>query len=261
MKKSITFLAAAVTAGALSMGAFAADVPLSRLGSSAEFFAEAFLSSDMKAAELTESRSVKNTLVIAENEALVVPKGCKLTLKKGCRVEGTLYIENGGYLAVSGGTLEITGSVVNDGTVSVGAKAGLNVFSGGELFTSAQGVFKSKTKKAFADETSTVVCLGESAVSGCSDDSKRALCPNALSAVEVSYNLDGVDSSKQLSAEDALKAADTEYFLLDSAPAGGVVELVTILFDNGSAIKIQLVDEKIVCIGGAEMRVLLKTVE
>lgn len=76
------------------MGAFAADVPLSRLGSSAEFFVEAFLSSDMKAAELTKSLSVNNTLVIVENEALVVPKVCKLTLKKDCHVEGTLYIKS-----------------------------------------------------------------------------------------------------------------------------------------------------------------------
>lgn len=256
-----SFLTAAAAAAILSAGALAADVPMSRLGSSAEFFEQTYFNSDMKIAELNKSRSVKNTLVIEENETLVIPSGCKLTLKSGCDVKGTLYIENGGYLAASGGELSITGSVVNDGTVSVGAKAALSVLSGGELYTSPEGTFKSKAGSLVLDNDITAVCLGKFSISGCASEAKNVLIGNAVSAVRTHHVLTGIRTSEVVGKEDIPNLSDAGYYLEDSVPAGGEVVMLTILFDNGSALKVSFVQDKIVQIGGAEMREILMTVE
>lgn len=261
---SIAAIAAAVlTAAILTVGTAAKDVSLSDLGSSVETFSSEFTDVEIKISELSKSRSVKNTLVVAEEEALVIPSGCKLTLKKGCRVEGTLCVENGGYLAVSGGSLKISGSVVNDGTVSVGEKAELSVLFGGELYTSPAGTFKSKTKKVyFSDDDHSVACLGKTSVSGCYEQAKNVLISEPVSAVSVNVLIDGVVHDKKiLSAEEALKAADTEYYLKEEVPLGGAIRRITILFDNGSAVKLRFIGDQIVEIGRAEMRAILKAVK
>lgn len=254
--------AAALTAAVLTVGAAAKDVSLSDLGSSVETFSSEFADVDTKISELSKSRSVKNTLVVAEGEALVIPSGCKLTLKKGCRVEGTLCVENGGYLAVSGGSLEISGSVVNDGTVSVGEKAELSVLSGGELYTSPAGTFKSKTEKVYFNDDVSVACLGKTSVSGCHEQAKNVLISEPVSAVSVYVILDGgVQDKKTLSAEEAVKAVGTEYYLEDTVPPGSATKQLTVLFDNGSAVKLRFLNSQIVGIGGADMRAILRAVK
>ena len=177
--KKIAFIATVMAAAILLTATVsAADVPLKRLGKTAEYNSSATVST----ASLLSSRSVKNTLV-KSGEAMIIPAGKKLVLKRGCRVKGTLYIQEGGKLSVSGGTLEITGSVINDGTISVGSKASVNIKKNGELYTSASGTFKSTTKNITINDDSTTVCLGTASISGCSVGSKKALKPDLVSAV------------------------------------------------------------------------------
>ena len=163
MKKITAVISAIATAAVIAVSASAANIPLERLSGSISDIRNDEL---VITAALNSSRTVKNHLILQGVEALIVPAGCKLTLKEGCTVFGTLYIEEGGYLAVSGGSLDICGAVVSDGTVSIGSKAALSVAEKGELFVSASGEFKSKTEHISFDENSSVACLGKTAVSG-----------------------------------------------------------------------------------------------
>ena len=123
MKKTAALAAALAAAMIVTVSASAADISMKRLGKTAEYASSSYAST----AELLTSRTVKNTLKVSSGEAFIVPAGKKLVLKNGCKIQGTLYIQQGGILSVSGGTMQISGTVVNDGTISVGSSVVLYV--------------------------------------------------------------------------------------------------------------------------------------
>lgn len=76
------------------------------------------------------------------------------------------------------------------------------------------------------------------------------------------FNADGAASSEILTADQAKTKADAEYYLEESFKDGSGVELLTMLFGNGSAIKITFSGDKIVTINGVNVReVLMSTAE
>ncbi|MDE7233605.1 MAG: hypothetical protein K2N29_00925, partial [Ruminiclostridium sp.] len=85
-------------------------------------------------------------------------------LKHGARIDGTIYIQKGGKLRVTGGDLSISpsGAVISDGTLSIGKKAKFTVENGGEVFVGKTGRFilTSEESLRFAD-MATVVCVGK----------------------------------------------------------------------------------------------------
>ena len=212
------------------------------------------------ASELLLSKTLNEALEIPENWAVVVKSGSKLVLKKGCVVKGTLYVEEGGYLAVSGGTLDIQGTVVSDGTISVGKKAALNVAEKGELYVSASGLFKSKTEHISLDDNCSVACLGRTSISGCEQDVKNTFNAEPIFAVNVKKNpyTGGMLEFVQLTPEQAVGTVSGGYYLNDENPAGGCSEVLTVVFGNGSSVRFLHREDKIYNIGGAEMSVLAR---
>lgn len=258
MKKIPVIAAVLAAAMIVTTSASAADISMKRLGKTAEYAASSFVNT----AELLTSRNVKNTLTIKPKEAFIVPAGKKLVLNNGSKIQGTLYIQQGGILSVSGGKLEISGTVINDGTISIGSKATLDVLNGGELFTSADGTFKSSTSKIILSENANVACLGSSRVTKCSSAMKSKLVPKAVSGINSTLDTgDVVINSEKVSASVALAMISVDYYTRDEFPAGKTSEQTEILFDNGSSFEFSFMNGQITCIGNAPITKIFTTAD
>ncbi|MGN1340171.1 MAG: hypothetical protein ACI4WS_07750 [Oscillospiraceae bacterium] len=257
MKKVTAVIAAMAAAAAVSVSAWAYNIPLQRLGRSIEDLPNDEM---IITAALKSSRSVKNHLILQSDEALIVPAGCKMTLKEGCTVFGTLFIEEGGCLAVSGGSLDICGCVVSDGTVSIGKNAALKVAEKGEMYVSGSGLFKSGTESVYFDENSTVACLGETSMSGCLQDISDTMTAKPVFAMNARHNpyTGGLIDYTQLDIEEAVKTVSGGYYQNEENPAGGYSEVLTIVFENGSAVKFLHRGDKLYSIGRAHIRSIIK---
>lgn len=258
MKKSISAVAAFAAAVMISFSASAADIPMKRLGKTAEYASSTAVST----AELLTSRSVKNTLVIKPREAFIVPAGKKLVLKAGCKVQGTLYIQQGGILSVSGGKLDISGSVINDGTISIGSKAKLDVRKDAMLYTSADGSFKSNSNYISVDLGANVACLGSSSIKGGSSANVTKLVPTPVSGKVITTDTGNVViSSETISVKTALSMINVDYSTAAEVPAGYVPETTVLEMENGGSIEVSFVHGEIAQIGNAPMRYILRTAD
>lgn len=258
MKKTAAIAAAIAAAMIMTISSSAADISMKRLGKTAEYASSSFVNT----AELLTSRTVKNTLVVKPREAFIVPAGKKLVLSRGCKIQGTLYIQQGGILSVSGGTMQISGTVINDGTISIGSKSTLDVLSGGELFTTADGTFKSSTNRITINDNADVACLGGSRVTKCSSAMKSKLVPKAVSGIISTRDTgDVLLSSEKVSADIALAMTDVDYYTRDEFPAGSTSEHTEVLFDNGSSIEFSFMDGQITCIGNAPITKIFVTAD
>ena len=264
--KLLRFISAAVIAAAISavcaVSAAAQNVPLDRISDST------VSASYLEAVKMTKNRTVKNELLVGKGEALVIPNGCRLTLKKGAEINGTLYIEEGGYLAVSGGTLKIGGSVVSDGTIAIGSKAGLRVYNGSELFVSKNGTLKISSTDMLQlsfDLRSIIACEGRFIASGFSKNSfTKTLCAKPAYAVKAVYEpMSG--SVQETTAYTGDEIAD----ILPKAgayaslplPVGGYSTQISVIYDNGCCIKFDVFDDKIISIGDAGIASILYAFE
>ncbi len=255
MRKMICLITAAVIAAALSITASAKNVYSDALGGSAKSYS----GSEISAAALTKSKTLNDTLIIKKDEALVIASSCKLTLKKGCRVSGTLFVCGGGTLSVSGGKLDIRGSVVNEGTISIGKDAALSVADNGELFSSYRGRFNSKTAKVNLDGGSRIACLGDNKVSGCDKASEAILCANPASAAVLEMDPEGgVESSSLISADNLSRLLNTVYYTdIENIPQDDR-QLAVVSMENGSVITFSTVYERLSEIGKADIASLLR---
>lgn len=260
MKRIISTAAALAAAMMITVSASAANIPMKRLGNSAEYAS----SSDVNTACLQSDRTVKNTLVVKQNEAFIVPSGKKLVLKNGCKIKGTLYIENGGSVTVKGGTLYVSGSVINNGTLSVGAKAKLDVKNNGLLYTAYNGTFKSSTVDIDIADKANLFCLGKNVVKNCSCNTLIRLVPLIDYAKTVTTDIGGeVLTSEDIDVSTACNMLMADYSCADEIPIGASESLVLDseidAKDNGSHIEVSFVGGRIAQIGNAPMRYILNT--
>lgn len=162
MKRIAAAVAAAVCCAAVACAAFAqggaGDVSLGRIGGSLIYHGAAGTGADF----LVKNRTVKSgALVVAKDETLVVPAGKKLVLQRGLEVFGQLYIEEGGYVAVSGGSADVCGTIVCDGTLAIGKNAAARISDRGTLFVNSCGTLKYRTEQALnVMSRADAVCLG-----------------------------------------------------------------------------------------------------
>lgn len=194
--------------------------------------------------ELPENSKVsKAALSVADNEILIVKSGAALRLYKGAQVRGSIYIENGGSLYVSGGTLTISkgGSVLSDGLFYVGKKGKLSVKSGGELFVGKSGRLKaisegSVTVKAGAN----AVCLGNSNIEN-SNIGKKAVAAYTFANGKLSV------SDKPSSLLPSGKDYCTDF----TFQIGANLSTATYIFDNGASVNALKHGKKFAYIGSA----------
>lgn len=260
MKRFISTAAALAAAMMITVSATAANIPMKRLGSSAEYASSAQLST----ACLLTDRTVKNTLVVKSGEAFIVPSGKNLVLTRGCKVKGTLYIENGGSVTVKGGTILISGSVINNGTLSIGSKAKLDVRDGALLYTAYNGTFKSKTIDIDIADEANLFCLGDDDVKNCSCDTLIRLVPLIDSAKTVTTGIgDEVLSSEDMDVNEALNMLKADYSCAEEVPIGNSTKLVLEseidADENTSILEVSFVNGRIAQIGKAPMRYVLNT--
>ncbi|MCM1333714.1 MAG: hypothetical protein NC084_06960 [Bacteroides sp.] len=111
-----------------------------------------------------ESAAVEKTLAVGRNESLVVPRGITVTLKKGARIDGAIYIHKGGKLRVEEGSFSVSpsGGVISDGILSFGKKAAFTVENGGEVMIGKTGRLNVSAKATLKlGDTATVACFGK----------------------------------------------------------------------------------------------------
>lgn len=107
----------------------------------------------------------KNPLYVRPGDTacseLVIPKGKKLTLKKGAIIDGDMYIEKGASVAVSGGTLKVSGNLVCDGTLSIGEKAGLSLTAESRFVINTTGTLRYNADGISISPDADVACFGK----------------------------------------------------------------------------------------------------
>lgn len=225
-KRIVSSILAAGLAMSISAAAYAAEIPIERLGSS--------ISISENTADIVKSKSVKNTLVVEQGESVYIPSGVKLTLKAGAVINGSLVIEDGGTLMVKGGTLKINGDLICLGKLYIGKNAKLQQ-SAESLFFAGKGSSVTIKGTAGRSEISRTVCLGKFSGTEKSEQFLGAYCPDAMAAV--SYSCDPFAGTLLSSAAVTDIAIPTEVFTnFDEIPNGDSGSYLSVLYSNGSAV-------------------------
>ncbi len=89
---------------------------------------------------LRKTRLIKKCFILGEDEALIIPKGVTMTLNGGAVIKGKIYIENGGKLVLKRYSVDLYGSIVSDGTVSV-TNGTLTCYASSLLYIGEKGKF------------------------------------------------------------------------------------------------------------------------
>lgn len=114
---------------------------------------------------ILETSMVKDRAVaVGRNESLIVPKNVTLVLKKGARIDGSVYIQKGGKIRVTDGDFSVSpsGAVISDGTLSIGNRAEFTVENGGEVFVGKTGRLSITSEESLRfGDMATVVCVGK----------------------------------------------------------------------------------------------------
>lgn len=175
---------------------------------------------------ILKTAMVKDQAVaVGRNESLIVRKNVTLVLKQGARIDGTVYIQKGGKLRITGGDFSVSpsGAVISEGTLSIGKKADFTVENDGEVFIGKTGRFiiTSEESLRFAD-MATVVCVGKT-------NAKTEKIGKNLIAVYVTKN-----GETTLSEDPETKLPTAEYF-----PNSDYSEIKNILyvFENGTVFR------------------------
>ncbi|MCM1333821.1 MAG: hypothetical protein NC084_01430 [Bacteroides sp.] len=188
-------------------------------------------------AVLTKSVSISKALDVSEDGFLVIPSGKTLILKKGARINGSVYIENGGTLTFRAGTATIGGSIVSDGKVKIEDESYVRV--GGVLYVSPRGGLSVGEKSTLKQKGigGSIVCLGET------DSDLAEIAKKPLAAVITRIDPYTGDMIWVKSTADDPDAAipseivpDPSKYYTDDFPAGGSANTVTFFFENGALI-------------------------
>ena len=210
-------------------------------------------------AELNKDRTVKGKLELRDGETLYIPAGKTLTLNKSSVLYGgTIYVENGATLIIKDRlTVYDSASLICDGRINVGRNGVIQLYSGGMLYGSPDSTIKLNANSyLYSDDYATNVCLGEVIkINGLNADIRRTFFPSVVSAVRTTTDLvSNTLSSEVVSADDVKKSLSAKWYTLQEVPAGGISEMLTVLFDNGSTMKFSYVGDRILGIKGTSVR-------
>lgn len=229
---------AAVTCAAFAQGA---DVSLERIGASLIYHGVAGTGADF----LVKNRTVKSgALVVAKGETFVVPAGRKLVLNRGMDVAGQLYIEEGGYVAVSGGSMDVSGAVVCDGTLAFGRNASLYVCDRGTLFVNSCGTLKYRSELTPAVlSRADAVCLGAlDAPDEMYEIIADCIMPQPVAAVITDRDPDKNDVQRFTTDEKELSRILENTALYGEFDGPDYEQLSRVMFSNGAVIDLWQID-------------------
>ncbi len=209
--------------------------------------------------ELTKNRTIKGKLELYDGETLYIPSGMTLTLNGDSALYGgTLFVEKGAKLVLKKSLYIYDGaSLICDGSLNAGKGSNIHVRNGGIFYTSPKSTVKLNAQSyLYSDDEATSVCLGEvNKTNGVTDDIRCTFIPSVVSAVKTTSNLFGdVLSSEVVSADSVKKTLSAKWYTLSELPSGVGGEMLTVLFDNGSAMKFSFMSNRLLGIQGTSVR-------
>lgn len=203
----------------------------------------------VKVTTLSKSKSLKNAgLQLSNDEMLIVGKNVTLNLYKGADINGTVYVENGGKLLLSGGEITVSGSgtIFSDGMLSINKASKFKVGDGGTLFVGKTGTLRTTTEKSlYFDEFSNIVCIGKT-------NSKNICIARKVTEVYIyeSGELHTAESPSEL-----LPNGIDEY-CTSLATNGKLDQKLIFIFDSGACIKAKKINHRFLSIGGCKVAIV-----
>lgn len=191
---------------------------------------------------LSKSAWLKNnTLEVAEDEFLLVPKGVKLYLDNGAVINGSVYIANGGYLFIRGGEVEVCagGSIYADGYISIGAECDVTLDRSGEIFINKVGSLRVASDASFdANSLGNIICMGRT-------NSSSDLISKKLAAAFL-CDANGVSMAE---TPQTLLPSDRNYASIISKINTGTNQRIVFVFDKGACLTTNTTNGKFRFIG------------
>lgn len=265
MKKFVRIILAAALAAGLSVGtAFSASamncvdspeqklVETDRLGDSVKYNGYP----DFGAKILVSNRTVKTAPLHVKNaeiHSLVVPAGKKLTLRKGAVIDGDLYIEKGGTVAVSGGSLIVNGSLVCDGTLKIGEKGYLGLSAGSRFVVNTTGTFRYDADGIGINSDADYACFGKMTWKYLEDEVAEKICAKPLCVVAESEE-DGKFSL--VADEDGINGYVSMLTQYGYGNPGSHSTMVSLIMGNGSRIRVKTASGNVQDIAGVRVHYL-----
>lgn len=183
----------------------------------------------------------KSSVSVKENEMLFIGNGITLCLYKGAKVDGKIYIENGGELLLSEGNVTISdkGMILSDGTVKLKGKALMTVKDGGEVFIGSSGTLNAPENGSLdIDSFADLICIGKT-------NSKNKNIMRKPAAAYV-YNKNGLE----ISSDPAALLPDCSDYMRNNAGEYGEKEKITFIFNNGHGVEVNKINDKISSVDG-----------
>lgn len=243
--------AAVLTNSAVSVTASAeSKVNLDRLKNCTLVYPQNTFDGEDYVVEMTADRTVKNLLVVKDCETLYIPAGKTLTLKNGCTVRGTIFIEKGGTLSVKDGNFDVLGSVICDGTLTVSRGVNFNSTFGGILYASPKSTVRILTDQLYADNIKgSTALMGETKFAGgVTQVKKEQFCPKIAGSVRTTYENYSVTPSASAAGfteAEIKKMLSADWFTLADIPYDTEFDYLSVLFSNGSAIKFKFAGDRL----------------
>lgn len=262
MKRFIRTIAAAALAAVISMGAAASvsaqeciplpevkTVELDRLGDRVAYSGYP----DYGISVLVGNCTVRKAPIYVKpgetpTSEFVVPKGKKLVLKKGAVIDGSMYIEKGATVSVSGGTFLVRGKLICDGSLNIGEKAYMSLADGSRFVVNTSGTFRYNADGITIDQDANLACFGKFTYKYLDDSTAqkitaKPLCvltgdPGKLSVVTDEKSIDGYVSMLR------------DY---GHGNPGSTSESLYFIMGNGSRIRVDSAADKVSDIAGVRV--------
>lgn len=190
---------------------------------------------------LKKTRLIKKCFILGEDEALIIPNGVTLTLNGGAVIKGKIYVENGGKLVLKRYSVDLYGSIVSDGTVSV-TNGTLACFADSLLYIGEKGKFdcpvgyddeaKIFTGQIWNAAQADTICLGKNTYNNPMFDG------TPIAAVGYNYVCDGTRIEKLDNVSDpAVLLPGAVGYGTYSVWADDYYDAYTVMFAGGGTVK------------------------
>ena len=141
---------------------------------------------------LVENCTVKKSPIYVKpgdtpTSEFVVPKGKKLVLKKGAVIDGSMYIEKGATVSVSGGTLKLNGRLICDGALNIGEKATMSLADGSRFVVNTSGTFRYNADGITINRDADYACFGKFTYKYLGDSTAQAIAAKPLCVLTGDY--------------------------------------------------------------------------
>ena len=187
-------------------------------------------------------QSVKTgKFTVKKDSHLIVPKGVTLTVPEGkvITIKGMLTVENGGCVNIKGNCIiEGTGAFFSGGRIIFGKSAKLEM-NGGIFYTAKSGSLKLYGSIVTNSETGCFACLGDLTCGSISPAAEVKAAAVVTYSDPLSGKVSGCDILTEKSEIESC-IPDISSVYDGGALHGAVPELIVLLFDNGSVLKMSI---------------------